>query len=96
MLFKFVPSQKNAYQLFLTKVLSLYFIENINECGSNPCKNGGICGDKVNGYICVCADGYRGDICEGKLITYVLKTVCYKFHVLNFKQYNTSYFRKHQ
>uniref|UniRef100_A0A0L8GAC7 EGF-like domain-containing protein n=2 Tax=Octopus bimaculoides TaxID=37653 RepID=A0A0L8GAC7_OCTBM len=37
---------------------------NINECLSNPCQNGGICIDKINGYICKCMKGITGKYCE--------------------------------
>ncbi|XP_070536661.1 cubilin-like [Ptychodera flava] len=37
---------------------------NIDECSSNPCQNGGTCVDGVNGYSCTCATGYTGDNCE--------------------------------
>ena len=30
---------------------------NINECSSGPCSNGGVCHDKINGYICRCPPG---------------------------------------
>lgn len=37
--------------------------EEINECGSNPCENGGTCTDLINDFSCVCAPGYTGDTC---------------------------------
>ena len=41
----------------------------INECGSNPCQNGGSCTDKLNGYSCTCVTGYIGSHCaQGKKI----------------------------
>ncbi|XP_030635392.1 protein jagged-1a isoform X2 [Chanos chanos] len=41
-----------------------YCHENINDCESNPCRNGGTCIDKVNVYQCICADGWEGANCE--------------------------------
>ncbi|KAG5266890.1 hypothetical protein AALO_G00237430 [Alosa alosa] len=41
-----------------------YCHENINDCESNPCENGGTCIDKVSVYKCICADGWEGDHCE--------------------------------
>ncbi|XP_019619554.1 PREDICTED: fibropellin-1-like [Branchiostoma belcheri] len=38
--------------------------EEINECSSDPCANGGICNDGVDSYTCTCAPGYEGDHCE--------------------------------
>lgn len=38
--------------------------ENVDECLSNPCQNGGICIDKDNGYMCTCSPGYLGSHCE--------------------------------
>ena len=41
----------------------------MNECDADPCQNGGICNDHVNGYTCNCTDGYTGTHCEtGKYI----------------------------
>ncbi|KAK7901975.1 hypothetical protein WMY93_018744 [Mugilogobius chulae] len=41
-----------------------YCHENINDCESNPCHNGGTCIDKVNVYQCICGDGWEGTNCE--------------------------------
>lgn len=38
--------------------------ENVDECMSNPCQNGGQCRDRNNGYTCTCQAGYLGDHCE--------------------------------
>lgn len=35
-----------------------------DECESVPCLNGGSCQDQVNGFSCVCAEGYSGNTCE--------------------------------
>lgn len=37
---------------------------NIDECDSNPCKNGGSCVDGVNMYTCQCRPGYTGATCD--------------------------------
>ena len=34
--------------------------EEIIECESDPCMNGGTCIDEVNGYTCECPDEYIG------------------------------------
>ena len=36
----------------------------IDECANNPCQNGGVCLDDVNGYKCTCKAGYTGSDCE--------------------------------
>ena len=47
----------------------------IGECSSNPCMNGGTCGDEVNSYSCLCATGYMGENCEIGMC-YITKVVC--------------------
>jgi len=38
--------------------------EDVDECASNPCRNGGICEDGVNDYECKCDIGWQGPNCE--------------------------------
>ena len=33
-------------------------------CDSSPCLHNGTCEDQVDGYICLCADGYQGVLCD--------------------------------
>ena len=47
--------------------MCIHFIDifsDINECESNPCSNGGVCVDGINGYACNCTDGYIGPECD--------------------------------
>ncbi|XP_019726321.1 protein jagged-2b isoform X2 [Hippocampus comes] len=42
----------------------IYCHENINDCLSGLCKNGGTCIDGVNSFQCVCPDGWEGELCD--------------------------------
>ena len=44
----------------------MYFCTDIaaNECGSNPCQNGGACADDLNTYVCTCRAGFTGVNCQ--------------------------------
>lgn len=41
---------------------------NIDECKSSPCQNGGACLDKVASFACVCAMGFTGLNCEEEIL----------------------------
>ena len=60
----------------------MYISSEINECDSNPCQNGGTCGDGIASFSCSCPTGYEGDQCQmGKIkdVTYLPKIYNY-FH----------------
>ena len=35
-------------------------------CNPNPCSHNGVCAEKINGWQCVCKEGWKGDRCKGK------------------------------
>ncbi|KTG32146.1 hypothetical protein cypCar_00022222 [Cyprinus carpio] len=41
-----------------------YCHENVNDCVSNPCQNGGTCIDGISSFQCFCPDGWEGDLCN--------------------------------
>ncbi|XP_015230436.1 PREDICTED: protein jagged-2-like isoform X2 [Cyprinodon variegatus] len=42
-----------------------YCHQNINDCASSPCKNGGTCIDGIGSFQCVCLGGWEGVLCDG-------------------------------
>ncbi|XP_052556892.1 delta-like protein D [Tympanuchus pallidicinctus] len=36
----------------------------MNECDSSPCLNSAVCHSDVNGYNCICPEGFEGLHCE--------------------------------
>ena len=52
-------------------------LTDIDECSSNPCKNGGTCIDGVNMFTCDCPTGFYGYNCDSKfsVILYNAKDV---------------------
>ncbi|KAL1007317.1 hypothetical protein UPYG_G00084910 [Umbra pygmaea] len=44
--------------------------QNIDECASSPCLNGGTCVDEVNQFSCICTKGWAGVTCQSPLPTF--------------------------
>lgn len=59
----------------------------IDECDSQPCMNGGVCDDMVNGFQCLCAGAFSGTLCEngGNLLYVVEYRPCMNDRVCNFQ-----------
>ena len=55
----------------------------INECDSNPCKNGAVCNDHVNRYSCDCVVGYTGTNCEISESLYLFDTLVLMIETCN-------------
>jgi len=40
------------------------FPQDVDDCQSNPCQNGGTCIDEINSFVCLCLPSYGGATCE--------------------------------
>ena len=61
----------------------IYSISDINECLSAPCKNGGLCYDRIGKYLCECRKGFNGALCEtGREILLLRNTRPYKINIV--------------
>jgi len=41
----------------------------VDECASQPCQNGGVCSDGVGEFLCSCAPGFQGRLCNKAVLT---------------------------
>ncbi|XP_041458355.1 cubilin-like [Lytechinus variegatus] len=41
-----------------------YNILTVDECSSNPCRNGGTCIDMYDKFMCLCTSAWQGNLCE--------------------------------
>ena len=48
-------------------IFGTHLVNDTDECFVVPCKNEGVCTDGDNSFSCVCADGWTGTTCDGKL-----------------------------
>lgn len=48
----------------------------IDECASQPCKNGGICNDLPGGFSCKCPDEFTGPLCSSPILLTCAQQPC--------------------
>lgn len=53
----------------------------IDECLSNPCRNGGSCLDRFNMFVCECPPGYSGPICDTNVCLLHVSSLVLDIHV---------------
>ncbi len=58
-------------------IIHLHYFTDINECLSSPCKNSGVCEDKVGKFWCNCPIGYSPPFCELQKYTGMMYFVLY-------------------
>ena len=61
-------SAKYCLNYILLFIMSVSYVD-IDECQSNPCRNGGTCFDALASFTCACLPSYSGLYCEeGKFV----------------------------
>ena len=50
--------------VYYKNLLYVFQYLDIDSCDPDPCLNGTRCNDQLNGYSCICTDGYNGTDCE--------------------------------
>ena len=65
-----IKTSHNTPNYFFNNFMGPLFVDflwkfsDIDDCATLPCKAGGTCVDKTNGYTCLCPTGYSGLTCE--------------------------------
>ncbi|XP_078574850.1 uncharacterized protein LOC144861039 [Branchiostoma floridae x Branchiostoma japonicum] len=60
-----VDYDTNAYSLHGADYSNMYALcAEFDQCSSAPCQNGATCQDGLNSFVCQCAPGYTGTLCE--------------------------------
>lgn len=54
--------------MFLTHDLCL----DVNECDPDPCQNGATCFQGEASFLCVCAPGWQGALCEEGTVCFIV------------------------
>ncbi|XP_072785111.1 coagulation factor IX [Taeniopygia guttata] len=60
-------SYEEAREVFENEEKTMQFWQTYvdgDQCNPNPCKNGAVCKDEINSYVCWCPAGYEGKNCE--------------------------------
>uniref|UniRef100_A0A8C3ED72 Coagulation factor IX n=1 Tax=Corvus moneduloides TaxID=1196302 RepID=A0A8C3ED72_CORMO len=60
-------SYEEAREVFENEERTMQFWQTYidgDQCNPNPCKNGAVCKDQINSYVCWCPAGYEGKNCE--------------------------------
>lgn len=58
------------------------FFQDVNECLTSPCSNGGTCRNLPGSFVCQCAPGWTGQTCQ--LGTSLLEDICFSLFLIWF------------
>lgn len=53
-----------GFALMPAVILGSYCQVNVDDCQPNPCRNGGVCIDRINSFYCNCTEDWMGVVCE--------------------------------
>lgn len=57
----------HCYFFFIFLILGFLCDQEVDECESSPCQNGGSCEDRFNAFKCYCLQQYTGKLCETRI-----------------------------